>query len=49
MAMRSERQHVSFEQYLLLVSNSDQKYEYYDGQVRLLTGGSLDSRQLLLT
>ncbi len=42
MAMRSPRQHMSFEQYLLLVANTDQKYEYHDGQVRLLAGGSSD-------
>jgi len=40
MAMHSARQHMSFEQYLLLVNNSDQRYEYHDGQVRLLAGGS---------
>jgi len=40
MAMHSARQYMSFEQYLLLVNNSDQRYEYHDGQVRLLAGGS---------
>jgi len=40
MAMRSARQHMSFEQYLLLANNSDQHYEYHDGQVHLLAGGS---------
>src|SRR5437763_6912663 len=40
MAMQSARQHMSFEQYLLLVTNSDRHYEYYDGEVRLMAGGS---------
>src|SRR5258708_23689035 len=40
MAMQHTRQRMSFEQYLLLVSNSDRRYEYYDGEVRLLAGGS---------
>ena len=33
-------QHMSLEQYLLLVTNSDWHYEYYDGEVSLLAGGS---------
>src|SRR5260370_38826991 len=40
MAMQHARQHMSFEQYLLLVTNSDRRYEYYDGEVRLMAGGS---------
>lgn len=40
MAMQHARQHMSFEQYLLLVTHSDRRYEYYDGEVRLLAGGS---------
>src|SRR5437867_11505105 len=40
MAMQHTRQHMSLEQYLLLVNNSDQRYEYYDGEVHLLAGGS---------
>ena len=31
---------MSFEQYLLLVNNSDRHYEYYDGEVRLMAGGT---------
>ncbi len=40
MAMQSARQHMSLEQYLLLVNNSDRRYEYHDGEVRLMAGGS---------
>ena len=40
MATNPAQQHMSFEQYLLLVSNSDRRYEYYDGEVRLMAGGS---------
>jgi len=38
--MQHTRQRMSFEQYLLLVSNSDRRYEYYNGEVRLLAGSS---------
>ena len=48
MAMRAARQYLSFEQYLLLVSNSDKKYEYHDGQVRLLAGGSSNHAAIAL-
>ncbi|GAC1400092.1 MAG: Uma2 family endonuclease [Ktedonobacteraceae bacterium] len=48
MAMRFARQYMSFEQYLLLVNNSDQHYEYYDGQVRLLAGGSSNHAAIAL-
>ena len=40
MVMQPARQHMSFEQYLLLVNNSDRHYEYHDGEVRLMAGGS---------
>ena len=39
MAMQPARQYMTFEQYLLLVNNSDRHYEYYDGEVRLLAVG----------
>ncbi len=39
MAMQPERQYMTFEQYLLLVTNSDRHYEYYDGEVRLMAVG----------
>jgi Uma2 family endonuclease len=40
MAMQPARQRMSLEQYLLLVNNSDRRYEYDDGEVRLMAGGS---------
>src|SRR5579872_6089477 len=40
MAMQPERQYMTFEQYMLLVNNSNRRYEYYDGEVRLMAGGS---------
>jgi Uma2 family endonuclease len=40
MAMQPARQYMTFEQYLLLVNNSDRRYEYYDGEVRLMAGGT---------
>ncbi len=40
MAIQPARQHMTFEQYLLLVNNSDRHYEYYDGEVRLMAGGT---------
>lgn len=40
MAMQSAPQHMSLEQYLLLANNSDRRYEYHDGEVRLMAGGS---------
>jgi hypothetical protein len=40
MAMQQSRQRMSLEQYLLLVHNSERHYEYYDGEVRLMAGGS---------
>ncbi len=48
MAMRSARQFMSIEQYLLLIINSDQPYEYHDGQVRLLAGGSSNHAAIAL-
>src|SRR5216683_3321161 len=39
---------MSFEQYLLLVSNSDRRYEYYDGEVRLMAGGSSNHATIAL-
>jgi Uma2 family endonuclease len=38
MAMQPARQYMAFEQYLLLINNSDRRYEYYDGEVRLMAG-----------
>jgi Uma2 family endonuclease len=43
-----DMQHMSLEQYLLLVSNSDQRYEYYDGEVSLLAGGSSNHAAIAL-
>ena len=40
MAMQPARPFMTFEQYLLLVNNSDRRYEYYDGEVRLMAGGT---------
>lgn len=40
MATNPVQPYMSFEQYLLLVNNADLRYEYYDGEVRLLAGGS---------
>lgn len=48
MAMQSARQHMSLQQYLLLVTNSDRHYEYYDGEVRLLAGGSSNHAAIAL-
>jgi Uma2 family endonuclease len=48
MAMQSAKQHMSFEQYLLLASNSDQRYEYWDGEVRLMAGGSSNHATIAL-
>jgi Uma2 family endonuclease len=41
-------QHMSLEQYLLLVTNSDRHYEYYDGKVSLLAGGSSNHAAIAL-
>ncbi len=48
MATNPTQQHMSFEQYLLLVSHSDRRYEYYDGEVRLMAGGSSNHATIAL-
>src|SRR6266516_3962860 len=48
MAMQYTRQHMSLEQYLLLVTNSERRYEYYDGEVSLLAGGSSNHAAIAL-
>lgn len=48
MAMQPERQYVTFEQYMLLVNNSNRRYEYYDGEVRLMAGGSSNHAAIAL-
>jgi Uma2 family endonuclease len=48
MAMQHTRQHMSLEQYLLLVTNSDRRYEYYDGEVSSLAGGSSNHAAIAL-
>ena len=48
MVMQPARQHMSFEQYLLLVNNSDRHYEYHDGEVRLMAGGSSNHAAIAL-
>src|SRR6266571_7688811 len=48
MAMQPTRQHMTFEQYLLLVNNSDRHYEYYDGEVRLMAGGTSNHATIAL-
>src|SRR2546423_14900778 len=48
MAMQPARQYMTFEQYLLLVNNSDRHYEYYDGEVRLLAGGNSNHAAIAL-
>ena len=40
MAIQPVRQYMTLEQYLLLVTNSDRHYEYYDGEVHLMAGGT---------
>ncbi|MDQ2716921.1 MAG: Uma2 family endonuclease [Chloroflexota bacterium] len=48
MAIQPARQHMSLEQYLLLVNNADRRYEYHDGEVRLLVGGSSNHAAITL-
>src|SRR5712691_3408441 len=48
MAMQPARQHMSFEQYMMLVNNSDRHYEYYDGEVRLMAGGTSNHATIAL-
>ena len=40
MAIQPSRRYMTLEQYLLLVNNSDRHYEYYDGEVYLMAGGT---------
>lgn len=39
---------MSYEQYLLLVRNSNRRYEYYDGEVRLMAGWSSNHATIAL-
>jgi Uma2 family endonuclease len=48
MAMQPTRQYMTFEQYLLLVNNSDRHYEYYDGEARLMAGGTSNHATIAL-
>jgi len=48
MAIPPERQYMTFEQYMLLVNNSHRRYEYYDGEVRLMAGGSSNHAAIAL-
>src|SRR5438105_15844107 len=48
MAMQPARQYMAFEQYLLLVNNSGRRYEYYDGEVRLMAGGTSNHATIAL-
>jgi len=48
MATNPEQQRMSFERYLLLVSNSERRYEYYDGEVGLMAGGSSNHATIAL-
>jgi Uma2 family endonuclease len=48
MATNPAQRHMSFEQYLRLVSNSDRRYEYYDGKVRLMAGESSNHATIAL-
>ena len=48
MATNPTQQHMSFEQYLLLVSHSDRRYEYNDGEVRLIAGRSSNHATIAL-
>lgn len=48
MAMQFARQHMSLEQYLLLLQNSDRRYEYHDGEIRLLAGCSSNHATIAL-
>jgi Uma2 family endonuclease len=48
MVMQPARQQMSLEQYLLLVNNSDRHYEYHDGEVRLMAGGSSNHAAIAL-
>lgn len=48
MVMQPAQQHMSVQQYLLLVTNTDRRYEYYDGEVRLMAGGSSNHAAIAL-
>ncbi len=48
MTMQPAQPRMTFEQYLLLLNNSDRRYEYYDGEVRLMAGGSSDHAAIAL-
>ena len=48
MAMQPTRQYMTLEQYLLLVNNSDRRYEYYDGEIRLIAGGTSNHATIAL-
>lgn len=48
MAMQPAQQNMTFEQYLLLVNNSGRRYEYYDGEVRLMAGGTSNHATIAL-
>ena len=48
MAMPPARQYMTFEQYLLLINNSDRHYEYYDGEVRHIAGGTSNHATIAL-
>jgi Uma2 family endonuclease len=48
MVMQPAWQQMSLEQYLLLVNNSDRHYEYHDGEVRLMAGGSSNHAAIAL-
>jgi len=48
MAMQPARQYMTFEQYLLLVNNSERHYEYYDGEVHLMAGGTSNHATIAL-
>jgi Uma2 family endonuclease len=48
MAMQPAQQYMAIEQYLLLVNNSDRRYEYYDGEVRLMAGGTSNHATIAL-
>jgi hypothetical protein len=41
-------QHMSLEQYLLLITHPDRRYEYYDGEVSLLADGSSNHAAIAL-
>jgi len=48
MAMQPGQQQMTLEQYLLLIRNSERRYEYYDGEVRLMAGGTSNHATIAL-